>query len=56
MAGKKNSLSELERRKIAAEMIAVELERLMRQAEANGLSMLAYLLEMAAAEAREQKN
>jgi hypothetical protein len=46
---------EAEHKKIAAEMIALDLARLRRQAEANGLVLLAYLLEMAQAEADEMK-
>jgi hypothetical protein len=49
-------VSESEQRKIAAQMIASDLERLRRQAEANGLVLLAYLLELAQAEAIEMEN
>jgi ABC-type transporter Mla MlaB component len=41
--------------KIAAETIAMDLERLKRQADANGLALLAYLIELAQAEAHEMK-
>jgi hypothetical protein len=37
-----------------AEQIALELERLRTQAEATGLAMLAYLLDLAIIEARER--
>ncbi len=37
-------------------MIAVELERRKRQADANGLTMLAHLPEMAVVEVRERQN
>ena len=42
-----------ERRKVAAEMIAADLARLRGQAEANGLDLLAYLIDMALVEAKE---
>ena len=41
-------------RAIALEMIAADLDRLIRQANAHKLSMLAYLLDIAATHAREE--
>ena len=49
-------MEDVERKKVAAEMIAADLERLKRQADANALPLLAYLIEMALAEAREPKS
>lgn len=49
-------MEETERKKVAAEAIVVDLERLRRQADANGLALLAYLLEIALAEARQQED
>jgi hypothetical protein len=46
-------MEEEERQGVAAEMIAFELERLKRQASANGLDLLADLIELAIVEARE---
>ena len=46
-------MEDFERKKIAAEMIAADLERLKRQADANALPLLAYLIEIALAEARQ---
>jgi hypothetical protein len=49
-------VEEEERRKVAAEMIAFDLERLRRAADANGLTLLAYLLDMAIVEASSEAN
>ena len=49
-------MEDVERKKVAAEMIAADLERLKKQADANALPLLAYLIEMALAEARELKS
>ena len=49
-------MEDLERKKIAAEMIAADLERLKRQADTNALPMLAYLIEIALAEARQPES
>ena len=46
-------MEESERQKIAAEAIAFELARLRMKADANGLSLLAHLIDMALAEARQ---
>jgi hypothetical protein len=46
-------VEDAERRKIAAEVIAFELGRLKAQADANGLKLLTYLIEVAEAEAQE---
>jgi hypothetical protein len=45
-----------EQRALAAQFIAMHLERLKRQADAGGLSMLASLIEFAHAEAVESQN
>jgi hypothetical protein len=50
------AMEESERKKIAVDTIAADLERLKNQADANELSLLAYLIEMALAEARETSN
>ena len=47
-------MPDADERSIALQMIATDLARLIRQADAHGLTLLAYLLEMAAAEAREE--
>jgi hypothetical protein len=47
------AVEEAERRKIAAQTIALELGRLRAQADANGLDLLAYLIDMALVEAKQ---
>lgn len=47
-------MPEPDKRVIALEVITTDLERLIRQADAHGLSLVAYMLEMAAAEARDE--
>ncbi len=47
-------MPEPDKRVIALEVIASDLERLIRQADAHGLPLVAYMLEMAAAEARDE--
>jgi hypothetical protein len=47
------AVEEAERRKIAAQTIALELGRLRAQADANGLDRLAYLTDIALVEEKE---
>ncbi len=47
-------MPETDERLVALHSIAVILERLVKEADAHRLSLLAYLLEMAASEAHEE--